>query len=253
MHHGGGQMPQSTIEKNLELDAIRVGIEVLSQSTNAQDLCRRVAHADFMDGFCHGVAVFLLDQRSILVEVAAYGRSHDFGLGEISAWDDTVLSKAVRSRKIAVETTENATLYALPIELAGVTTGVFIFNLSKKVPNPVFSKQVTSMLSSLGGLFMDSKGLSLRPTSAQSATDAAGESAAVQELTTRQVQIIHYMADGLTNAEIAKIILLSESTVRQETIRIFRVLNCHTRTEAIVKARANGIIARVQKVGELSN
>jgi len=243
-------MSQLTVEKNLELEAIRVSIDVLSQSANAQDLCRRVAHADFMDGFCHGVAVFLLDQRSVLVEVASYGRQPDFGQGEISAWDENVMSRAVRSRKIAIETTDNATLYALPIELSGVTTGAFVFSLSKKVPNPVFSKDVTSMLSSLGGLFMDNKGMSLRAPLPATQTDPEDEAAAVQELTTRQVQIIHLIADGLTNAEIAKIVLLSESTVRQETIRIFRILKCHTRSEAIVKARASGIIARVPKVSQ---
>jgi DNA-binding CsgD family transcriptional regulator len=243
-------MSQLTIEKNLELEALRVSIDVLSQSANAQDLCRRVAHADFMDGFCHGVAVFLLDQRSVLVQVASYGREPDFGPGEISAWDENVMSKAVRSRKIAMETTADSTLYALPIELSGVTTGAFIFNLSKKVPHPVFSKEVTSMLSSLGGLFMDNKGMSLRSPLPATPSAVEEEAAAVQELTTRQVQIIHLIADGLTNAEIAKIVLLSESTVRQETIRIFRILKCHTRSEAIVKARASGIIARVPKVSQ---
>jgi DNA-binding NarL/FixJ family response regulator len=106
------------------------------------------------------------------------------------------------------------------------------------------------MLSSLGGLFMDGKGLSLRPSQQHAAAANDDDNLPVQELTTRQVQIIHYIADGLTNAEIAKHVLLSESTVRQETIRIFRILKCHTRSEAIVKARASGIIARVQKIGD---
>jgi DNA-binding NarL/FixJ family response regulator len=97
---------------------------------------------------------------------------------------------------------------------------------------------------------MDGKGLSLRPNQQQTGGTSEDENLPVQELTTRQVQIIHYIADGLTNAEISKHVLLSESTVRQETIRIFRVLKCHTRSEAIVKARASGIIARVQKIGD---
>ena len=96
-------MSNATIESGIELGAIRVGIDLTSKSTNAQDLCRRVALSAFMDGFCHGVAVYLLDQRPVLVEVASFGRSHDFGPNEISAWDDTVLSKAVRSRKVVTE------------------------------------------------------------------------------------------------------------------------------------------------------
>ena len=237
-------MPQETQQHIGELEAIKAGIEVLSQSSDAQDLCRRIAHAEFMDGFCHGVAIYLLDQRSVLIEVASYGRGHDFGLGEITAWDENVMAKAVRSRKISIERTAQATLFALPIELAGVITGAFIFNLSKQVPSPVFSNEVTSMLSSLGGLFMDNKGLNLRKSAERLQDNDLANNSPEQELTTRQVKIIHLMADGLTNADIAKVVLLSESTVRQETIRIFRIFNCHSRTEAIVKARAAGIIAR---------
>ena len=101
------------------------------------------------------------------------------------------------------------------------------------------------MLSNLGGLFMDSKGLSLTQAAPPSGQSATATKSSVQELTTRQVTIIELMADGLTNAAIAKQVLLSESTVRQETIRIYRVLSCHTRTEAIVKARAAGLISKV--------
>jgi DNA-binding CsgD family transcriptional regulator len=228
-----------------ELEAIRVGIEILSQSSNAQDLCRRIAHAEFMDGFCHGVAVFLLDQRSMLVEVASYGQNFDLGQDEISTQDVNVLSKAVRSRNVAVESRDTATLFALPIELSGVTTGAFLFTLAENAPSPAFSKQVTSMLSRLGGLFMDNKGLSLKSSSSNQQSDTALSASSVQEMTTRQLNILQLMADGLTNAAIAKIVLLSESTVRQETIRIFRILKCHSRTEAIVKARAIGILTPV--------
>jgi DNA-binding CsgD family transcriptional regulator len=237
-------MSQVITERDIELKAVQTGIEILSQSKNAQDLCRRIAHAEFMDGFCHGVAAYLLDQRSMLVEVASYGRTVDFSHAGISTWDENVMSRAVRSRKIVEEQSKDLTLYALPIELAGVTTGAFLFTLAKKVPNPVFSKQVTSMLASLGGLFMDTKGLSLKDSPATQRQDDL-TSNAVQELTSRQLRILSLVAEGLTNAAIAKVVLLSESTVRQETIRIFRVLNCHSRTEAIVKARAIGLLERV--------
>jgi DNA-binding CsgD family transcriptional regulator len=241
-------MTTATTQSRDELEAVRVGIDLLSKSSNALDLCRRVAHADFMDGFCHGVAVYLLDQRSVLVEVASYGRGYDFGDGEISSWDDTVLSKAVRSRKVAIEVTDEATLFALPIQHADVTTGVFIFNLSRKLPTPVFSDEVVAMLSSLGGLFMESKGLSLRVASSNPVAGAEEDSLSVQELTSRQIEIIKAISAGMTNAEIAKLVLLSESTVRQETIRIYRILKCHSRAEAIVKARANGIIPEVAAI-----
>jgi len=233
--------------------ALSKAVRVLSLSANAQDLCRRIAHSEFMDGFCQGVAIFLLDQKSDLVEVASYGRGYEFPHFDSSAWSDSIIAKAIRARKITTETNENSTLFALPIELAGVTTGAFLFTLTRSLPSPIFSDEVTKMLSNLGGLFMSNQGLSLRQSQVINANEGQSqeEFLPVQELTTRQMQIIKFMADGLTNAEISKLVLLSESTVRQETIRIFRILKCHTRSEAIVKARASGIIAKVQKLDEV--
>lgn len=228
--------------------ALKNAIKVLSESTNAQDLCRRIAHAEFMDGFCQGVTAYLLDQRSVLIEAASYGRTHDFGQMEIFAWDESCLARAIRSRSIVIEKIKDSTLFVLPIDLGGVTTGAFLFTLSADVPDPIFSRETTAMLSSLGGLFMDGKGLSLRSKPRPVTANSDVDSLPVQELTTRQVRILHFIADGLTNAEISKHVLLSESTVRQETIRIFRILKCHTRSEAIVKARASGIIERVHMV-----
>jgi DNA-binding NarL/FixJ family response regulator len=65
-----------------------------------------------------------------------------------------------------------------------------------------------------------------------------------EDLTTRQIQIIELMAEGLVNVEIAGQLLLSESTIRQETVRIYRALGVPNRAEASKKARALGIIGR---------
>jgi len=237
------------------LVALKHAIQVLSLSANAQDLCKRIAHAEFMDGFCQGVSVYLLDQKSDLVEVASYGRKTEFAGGELSAWGNSVLAKSIRGRKIEVEELSDSTLFALPIELAGMTTGAFLFKLSATLPRPIFSREVTSMLSNLGGLFMQNQELILRSNKRanQSSQPAREDDMNVEELTTRQIQVIELMADGLTNAEIAKIVLLSESTVRQETIRIFRILKCHSRSEAIVKARATGVIGKVGQLNEFGS
>lgn len=235
-------MSIARIQNDLQLQAVQAGINLLSKSTNAHDLCRRVAHADFMDGFCQGVSIYLLNGRSALVQVAEYGLSHDFGPNELTAWDENALSRAVRSRKVQSEVLDESTLFALPIQHDDVITGVFAFTLSKKLPTPVFSDETISMLSRLGGLFMETKGLSLRTNGSSVASMIDDDSIDVQALTSRQIHIIKLISDGLTNAEIGKRVLLSESTVRQETIRIFRILKCHNRSEAIVKARANGII-----------
>ena len=58
------------------------------------------------------------------------------------------------------------------------------------------------------------------------------ESPNVSSLTDRQVQILAYIAEKKTNIEIADIMGYSESTIRQETIRIFDKLKVNGRNEA---------------------
>jgi DNA-binding NarL/FixJ family response regulator len=53
------------------------------------------------------------------------------------------------------------------------------------------------------------------------------------------------MAEGKTNAQIAQELILSESTIRQETVKIYRALGVHARSEAGKRAKHLGIIDRV--------
>jgi DNA-binding NarL/FixJ family response regulator len=67
----------------------------------------------------------------------------------------------------------------------------------------------------------------------------------IDELTGRQLQILDFMADGLTNVEISRKLLLSESTIRQESVRIYRTLETDNRQDAVSKGRAAGLIAKL--------
>jgi DNA-binding NarL/FixJ family response regulator len=53
------------------------------------------------------------------------------------------------------------------------------------------------------------------------------------------------MAEGKTNAEIAQEMILSESTIRQETVRIYRALGVSARADASKRAKHLGIIDRL--------
>jgi DNA-binding NarL/FixJ family response regulator len=60
-----------------------------------------------------------------------------------------------------------------------------------------------------------------------------------------QLIILSRIQDGLVNLEIAKDLMLSESTIRQETVRIYRALGVGNRQEAVKKARALGLLPKV--------
>lgn len=61
-------------------------------------------------------------------------------------------------------------------------------------------------------------------------------------LTVRQTVILQAMADGLTNAQIARRINFSESTVRVESMGIYRHFGVHSRTDAVRAAQEAGVL-----------
>ena len=56
-------------------------------------------------------------------------------------------------------------------------------------------------------------------------------------LTRRQREILGYLADGLNTSQIAERLWLSPATVRNHVSGIFAALQCHSRLEAVAKAR----------------
>lgn len=62
-------------------------------------------------------------------------------------------------------------------------------------------------------------------------------------LTPRQLRVLSLMAQGMTNGQIARVLAFSESTVRQDTMAIYRILHVKGRSEAVHYGRTHGLIA----------
>ena len=61
-------------------------------------------------------------------------------------------------------------------------------------------------------------------------------------LTDRELDVLRLVAEGFKDAEIAKKLNISPSTVKTHVSRIIEKMNARTRTDAAVKARTAGII-----------
>jgi DNA-binding CsgD family transcriptional regulator len=75
-----------------------------------------------------------------------------------------------------------------------------------------------------------------------SGSSTSPEAPAVGDLTARQLRVLSLMAKGMTNGQIARVLAFSESTVRQETMAIYRILQVKGRAEAIEFGRNHGLI-----------
>jgi LuxR family maltose regulon positive regulatory protein len=68
------------------------------------------------------------------------------------------------------------------------------------------------------------------------------ESDYIEPLSEREIELLHLIAEGLTNPEIASRLVLSLHTVKTHTRNIYGKLDVHNRTEAVARARFLGFL-----------
>jgi len=69
------------------------------------------------------------------------------------------------------------------------------------------------------------------------------EPAALAELTPRELEVFRLLARGMSNAEIASELIVSETTVKTHVARVLMKLGVRDRVQAVVLAYESGIIA----------
>jgi len=68
------------------------------------------------------------------------------------------------------------------------------------------------------------------------------QSELIEPLSEREIQVLQLIAEGLTNQEIASRLFLSQHTIKAHTRNIYGKLDVHSRTEAVARGRALGIL-----------
>ncbi|WP_308208179.1 response regulator transcription factor [Actinomadura madurae] len=63
-------------------------------------------------------------------------------------------------------------------------------------------------------------------------------------LTAREIDVLRAVADGLSNAEIGRRLVIAEATVKTHLLRVFAKLDVSDRTHAVVVAMDRGLLAR---------
>jgi LuxR family maltose regulon positive regulatory protein len=64
----------------------------------------------------------------------------------------------------------------------------------------------------------------------------------IEPLTERELQVLHLLADGLSNQAIAEKLVVALGTVKTHTASLFRKLDVTSRTQAAVRARELGLL-----------
>jgi LuxR family maltose regulon positive regulatory protein len=117
-----------------------------------------------------------------------------------------------------------------------IDLGQPIFDLLKqvKVQNTAGKKQSTAITQVIEEYVLDL----LKAFEQDRATQSEGESQdLISPLTDRELEVLGWLAEGLTNKAIADRLVVAPSTVKQHLKNIYGKLNAHNRTQAVSRGR----------------
>jgi DNA-binding CsgD family transcriptional regulator len=80
------------------------------------------------------------------------------------------------------------------------------------------------------------------PVAAQGRPPVAARREPAEPLSSRELEVLHHLAAGRTNAEIAKVLFVAPGTVKAHLNHIFRKLGAASRLQAVAHAREAGLL-----------
>lgn len=220
-------------------------LDALINSGSIADFCRAIVHSEFTQNSVQGCHLYSLNSESQLHPVSGYGRTYLDSEIALSAWDDDPISNCVRNKDIEFLTPTKQPdkgLLAIPLLKDSIPVGALALVLDPTVSSVPIHESLIPILSKIGTYCLVAFAGKVGNTSGN--YSKASREANGDELTSRQVRILGLMSEGMVNLEIARELMLSESTIRQETVRIYRALGVPNRSEAANKGRSLGLIKR---------
>jgi DNA-binding CsgD family transcriptional regulator len=209
-------------------------------SDSYEQLCQRIVHEEITEGLISGAHLYSVDSNLDMELQVSYGKTTDQVQPVVSAWGTSPLSKCIVGKKMQFEAGKEASHLALPLAKSSVPVGAMLLVMGPQMGTPPISEPVAHLLSKLGAFFIE-----VRPRlSLQARANGNGHHHKPEQLTTRQIQIVQLIGASLTNGQIGKELSLSESTIRQETIKIYKAMGVSGRDEAVAAAKKLGLVPK---------
>ena len=213
-------------------------IDLLNRSATPHDYCRRLTLDPLLGVGMRGNHLFLLSSAGTLQLMGGYGQYPYEDTKEFSSFDDSVMAEAINTRRVARRSFDSDfDVQACPALKADTVNGVILSVLeAEKGWTQEFQMEhrAEQAYYLTLGLFVSLAGFGPLEQVKRSATN--------EPLSERQMQILIGIGMGKTNLQIANELILSESSIKQETVKIFRSLGVANRQQAAIKARAMGSI-----------
>lgn len=210
---------------------------LLSRDAGAVDVVHRIMPADALSE----VAVVCVDERGALLRPAPTGVQSDLLLWAIlRLWEEPTDRRIFGERqsllRVRPEASGARAYMCLPVPSEDGLKAAILCAFVAHSRDAVMG--LASRLTVLTSLHR----LSTAAPSDTILSSSEVKGAAPAQISPRQKTILQGMAEGMTNRQIAARICFSESTVRLESMAIYRHLGVHSRSQAVVAARAAGLL-----------
>lgn len=226
---------------------------------NADDFCKHFVHKVMRSYDAVGALIGLVGNDS---KCHAVGRFGDWQLAPgavFNLWSATPIAETIKTGSpVFIDTPkilelkypdtdshlEGAKSYVFaPFESTSRAIGFLAFGFA----SPQKSREVDAAEIQMASMAAEYISLSARSLYGVSARDKISSDSGLRtedsgDLSNRQLTILREMAEGKTNQQIGRKLNLSESTIKQESVRIFRKLGVPNRLEATDIAKRNGLI-----------
>jgi DNA-binding CsgD family transcriptional regulator len=230
----------------------------LGRAKTASDLCRNLVHLVLREFVAVASFICVLENDSTLLRLGQYGYAKTDQLPASEPfWRAGAITEAIQTNSRVTVENRDEYLTRFPsanLQLAPGEAFVAIpFNPSGESIGAL-GIAFAGAASSLGALegewqliqaaaeLVARRSLPRHPQFAARANHQAAEDSDLASLTERHIQILRLMAEGKTNAQIGRMLSLSESSIKQESVRVFRSLAVDSRHSAVSLARQLGLI-----------
>ena len=218
-------------------------LQAVSDAASLRDMALRLLFADISEDYLVGIAGFRLRLPADLVLEFTAGAAQEAQLGTEDLWGDSPLALSIRTGKPLEEMKLDRRVTYIPLLRRDVPLGAVVLIGSSKSQVPEEFAWIQASISAAGGRILagevskgsGSKVISLGPDGT---------------LTSRQKEVLEMMSLGFTNDQIGRKLHVSSSTVRHESMKIFRTLGVANRIEAAARGEELGILTNA--TGEIT-
>lgn len=218
------------MEKELpDRDYVSVLSDVL-ESRSLDEACMRFAFSTHHRGSIRGIALFRV-VKSEFIELSCSFGDHVLELESFSnVWKEDIVGRCVRSQNSEIVSVGDSEVSITPLVSTGLGRGVLVVSSIKGQSLPSEVKKFHRAISLVGGHLLE-KLFPETHSAVVGTTALSGDS-----FSSRQLEILRLVHSGVTNESIARKLHVSVSTVRQELMRIFKLLAVTDRKSAAEKA-----------------